>query len=108
MSSDEGGVRSVSSSTRTRRDRLRRAALGGRRGAAAFRGADRFARLAAAFFLAGRFLALRRLEAFARLATGRLWRFVLDFALFGPRRLSLARRRFAMVEIPFKSLTGLR
>jgi hypothetical protein len=114
MFNDDGGVRSVSSSARTRRDRLSRAGAGNRDavdfGAVSRAGGFRaglFVALFAALF-AGCFatrLGARRgvfLEELARLAAARLGPFVLFLA----RRLSFFRTRFAMAKIPFKSLTG--
>jgi hypothetical protein len=40
------------------------------------------------------------------LAITRFRPFELDLALFGARRLSFLRTRFAMAKIPFKCLTG--
>jgi hypothetical protein len=110
MFNDDGGVRSVSSSERTRRDRLRRSGAGIRVainfGVVARAAGFRAARLVALF--AARFTARRGdfFDGLARLATARLRPFVLDLALFGARRLSFFRTRFAMAKIPFKSLTG--
>src|SRR5262245_36177163 len=104
MSSDEGGVRSVSSSVSTRRLRLSRSGATGRRAAAP--AADgRAARFRISFFRAAFFLPARRVEALAvlaRLTTARLRPLVIFFA----RRLTLRRTRFAMTKLPFKSLTG--
>ena len=62
-------------------------------------------RLRAAFFLTGRLAdALDAREATARRAIGLFRPFVLFFA----RRLTFGRARFAMMQIPFKCLTGLR
>ena len=114
MLSDDGGLWTASSSASTRRDRLSRAAPAGRGtvslGLDASLGFDaRTTRLRLrTVFLAGRRLdeAARAPrwddEVRARLATARLRRFVLFFA----RLLTLRRARFAMIQIPFKSLTG--
>src|SRR5215470_14016694 len=108
MSSDEGGVRSVSSSVSTRRLRLSRSGATGRR-AAALAADGRASRFRFSFFRATFFLIARRADAravLARLTTARLRPLVLDFVLFWARRLTLRRTRFAMTKIPFKSLTG--
>jgi hypothetical protein len=92
------------SSGNIRRSRLIRADLAA--GAASFGRRDVLrVRFRAAFFLTGRLAeALDALErVLARRATGIFRRFVLFFA----RLLTLRRARFAMMEIPFKFLTGL-
>src|SRR5262245_42880768 len=112
MSSEDGGVRSVSSSGSTRRVRLSRSGPAGR--ATASFGAARVTRgrTRTAFLRTTLDLAARRVEALAvfavlvLLATARLRPFELDLALLWARRLSLLRTRFAMAKIPFKCLTG--
>src|SRR5690242_3693930 len=108
MSREDGGVRSVSSSVRTRRERLSRSGAESRAAGALAAVRRRDAPLRTSFLRAPFFLTGRRADALTvlALATARLRPFVLDFALFWARRLTLRRTRFAMAKIPFKSLTG--